>query len=79
LAHTLDRFGLVLGSVMAGIDKDRLDAEKLQQILNPILEDPKNTELFINSKQYDLGLHDKIDAFTKRLEVEVVHDIDSQL
>lgn len=64
--------------LMASFDKDKLDTKKLQPILCSIINDQKNTQSYINSRQYDYDkLHNKIERFTERLEKEVVHDIDA--
>ena len=67
-------------SLMFSDNKNAWDVEKIQSILNSILDDSKNIELYIKSKKYDYDeLHDKIESFTDRLENEVVHDIENQL
>ncbi len=64
--------------LMASYDKDKLDTKKLQPILHSIINDEKNTQLYINSRQYDYdGMDNKIKKFTERLEKEVAHDIDA--
>lgn len=66
--------------LMFSATKDVWNIEKIQEILNSILNDRENIERFQKTKEYDYNeLYEKIKSFTDKLENEVVHDIENQL